>query len=430
MAETVRLYYLFRGLSSSLLFKTFLVFFYLERGLNFAQIGVLHSVFAATVILLEVPTGIWADRYGRGRIMGYGALAMAAGALGFTFLDGFWGFALMEFLLAFGLTMTSGADSAFLFDALSRSGRQGEYAELEGKAGFAKHVGMATAALVGGIVAEYNLLYLFPLSAVVIFCAYIAIRRMDQTLPVEVSGHVQNSTFRVCEAVGQLESQKGIWWTIFYSSLIFLFIRSSDTLLQPVLRANGFSYWKIGLAAAVGALAAAVASRNTARIMDKLTERVLLWTLPAMLIGSYALFVTGSGWVLGVLFFANVSVQGIYSPFTKTLLNRSITKSSLRATLLSLESSVKRLVVALMMPLVGMVVDVYGLQAGISACVALALVVSLVLVITGPFRGGSLDRDTPVSEPEPEPEVSQVLERVSLAAEAMEPVPLEMIKRG
>ncbi len=384
MAETVRLYYLFRGLSSALLFKSFLVFYYLEAGLNFAQIGILHSVFAATVILLEVPTGIWADRWGRGRVMGYGALAMAFGALGYTFLHGFWGFAFLEFLLAFGLTMTSGADSAFLYDALKRAGQEKEYADLEGKAGFAKHVGMATSALAGGFLAEIDLNLLFPASAAVVFLAYVAIRRMDRTLPSEQVHVFADRPVRLCEAVGQLEAHKGIWWTIFYSALIFLFIRSSDTLLQPVLRANGFSYWKIGLAAAVSAIAAAVASRHTATLMRRFSERALLWALPAVLIVSYGLFATGTGWVLALLFFTHVSAQGIYSPFTKTLLNRAISRSDLRATLLSLESSVKRMVVALMMPLVGLVVDRWGLSAGILACVVAAVVAGLALLLSAP----------------------------------------------
>jgi len=405
MAETVRLYYLFRGLSSALLFKSFLVFYYLEAGLNFAQIGILHSVFAATVILLEVPTGIWADRWGRGRVMGYGALAMAFGALGYTFLHGFWGFAFLEFLLAFGLTMTSGADSAFLYDALKRAGQEKDYADLEGKAGFAKHVGMATSALAGGLLAEIDLNLLFPASAAVVFLAYVAIRRMDRTLPSEQVHVFADRPVRLCEAVGQLEAHKGIWWTIFYSALIFLFIRSSDTLLQPVLRANGFSYWKIGLAAAVSAMAAAVASRHTATLMRRFSERSLLWALPAVLIVSYGLFATGTGWVLALLFFTHVSAQGVYSPFTKTLLNRAIARSDLRATLLSLESSVKRMVVALMMPVVGLVVDRWGLSAGILACVAAAVVAGLALLLSAPGSpdGAAKPGETPdpVSEGDP-----------------------------
>ncbi len=387
MAETVRLYYLFRGLSSALLFKTFLVFFYLENGLNFARIGVLQSVFAATVILLEVPTGIWADRFGRGRIMGYGALAMTAAALGYLFFDTFVWFAFLEFLLAFGLTMTSGADSAFLFDALKRAGQAHQYTDLEGKAGAAKQVGIAVSALAGGILAEYDLRLLFPASAAVVFLAYLAIRRMDRSLPGETTGVFHLAPVRFREAVDAMGSHRRIWWIIFYSALIFVFIRSSDTLLQPVLRAHGYSYWKIGLAAALGALAAAVTSRYTAAFMTRISERVMLWGLPAALIASYALFATGSGWVLILVFFANVTVQGMYSPFSKTLLNRAIPGSRLRATLLSLESAVKRVVVAAMMPVIGVIVDAWGLSRGILACAGISVLAGLVLWWTAPGSG-------------------------------------------
>ena len=385
MAETVRRYYLFRGLSSALLFKTFLVFFYLENGLNFARIGILQSVFSATVILLEVPTGIWADRFGRGRIMGYGALAMTVSALGYLFLNTFAWFMFLEFLLAFGLTMTSGADSAFLFDALKRAGQTRQYTDLEGKAGAAKHIGIAFSALAGGIVAEYDLRALFPTSAAVVFLAYLAIRRMDRSLaPGESAGSSHANPVQVCEAVEEMRTQRHIWWVIFYSALLYLFIRSSDTLLQPVLRANGYSYWKIGGAAAAGALAAAVTSRYTASLIQRFSERVMLWVLPVALISSYAMFATGSGWMLILVFFANVTVQGLYSPFSKTLLNHTIVGSRLRATLLSLESAVKRIVVAAMMPLIGLVVDAWGLSRGILACVFFSLIVGGILWWTAP----------------------------------------------
>ena len=384
MAETVRLYYLFRGLSSALLFKTFLVFFYLEHGLNFARIGILQSVFSATVILLEVPTGIWADRFGRGRIMGYGALAMTASCLGYLLFDSFAWFAFLEFLLAFGLTMTSGADSAFLFDALKRAGQTHQYTDLEGKAGAAKQLGIAFSALVGGFLAEYDLRLLFAASAAVVFLAFLAIRRMDRSLPGETAAMPHIAPVQFCEAVEEMRSQRRIWWIIFYSALLYLFIRSSDTLLQPVLRANGYSYWKIGAAAAAGALAAAVTSRYTAAFMDRFSERVVLWGLPLALISSYAMFATGSGWVLILVFFANVTVQGMYSPFSKTLLNHAIVGSRLRATLLSLESAVKRVVVAAMMPLIGVVVDAWGLSRGILACAGFSVLAGLVLWWTAP----------------------------------------------
>ena len=73
--------------------------------------------------MFEVPTGALADRFGRCRAMMLGSLLMAIGCVvDFNGRD-FWTFALGEGLLALGMTLTSGADSAYLYDLL-RSARQ------------------------------------------------------------------------------------------------------------------------------------------------------------------------------------------------------------------------------------------------------------------------------------------------------------------
>ncbi|MBU1239704.1 MFS transporter [Myxococcota bacterium] len=391
MAATVRLYYLFRGLSSAFLFKVFLVFYYLEQGLGFAHIGILQAIFAFTVIFLEIPTGIWADRYGRRKTMGYGALLMSLAAFGYYFAQGFYHFAFFEFLLAFGLSLTSGADSAFLYDALKSANKEELYSELEGKAGFAKHLGMALSALIGGFIAMRSLSALFPCTAVIIFLSYLVTFFMEQGLPVTTNVH-QSAATHWRESLTALRNHRAIWWTILYSSLVFLMVRASDTLLQPVLKANGFEYWKIGILAAAGSLVAAFASKSTGTLLKRYNESFMLWMLPVILLISYALFASGSGILLGVVLLANLGIQGFYSPFTKTLLNRSIEKSQVRATLLSMESSVKRTVIALLMPLIGFVIDRYGMKGGLFTLVITGLICLVALFWATPGKLGGFGK--------------------------------------
>jgi MFS family permease len=403
MAKTVRLYYLFRGLSSAFLFKVFLVFYYLECGLSFAQIGVLGSIFAATVIVFEVPTGMWADRFGRRLTMGYGALLMSIASFGYYFVQGFYTFILLEFLLALGLTLTSGADSAFLYDALKKAGKESRYAELEGKAGFAKHSGMALSALFGGFIAMVDLKLLFPTTAILIFLAFIVTRIMDKIIPYSITPKT-SEPWKIKKSLSFLKGHKAIWWTLFYSSIVFILIRVSDTLLQPLMKQNGFAYWKIGLVAALGSLVAAFAAKSTASVIKRFSEYKLLWFIPTVLVLSFTLFTLGTGVILGLILLANLGVQGFYSPFTKTLLNRRISNSSLRATILSFESSVKRLMLVLIMPVIGIIVDNYGIKGGLIFCIVISIISIFILIITFPHkkRGSNIRKKgykTPAFDP-------------------------------
>ena len=382
MSRTINLYYLFRALSSAFFFKVFLVFFYLDQNLNFAEIGILQSIFAVTVILFEIPTGFWADRFGRKNTMGHGALIMAIASLSFYFFSGFMWFAILEFLLALGLTFTSGADSAFLYELIKKSGKEKLYAKLEGKAGFAKHTGIALSSLTGGFIASYNLRLLFPATAFMLFFAYLITLKIPSSSSSSGRRKSHSVALHIQNGLSLIKKQKSLWWTIFYSSVLFFLIRSSDTLLQPVMKANGFDYKIIGFFASVGSIIAAISSRFTFFMMKKWTESVLIWGFLLMLTLSYILFAKSSGILLIPLVLLNLGVQGIYSPFTKTLLNRSISYSPMRATLLSLESSVKRFVVALLMPLMGVFIDNFGLKYGLFFSSAIGFLSLLILFLS------------------------------------------------
>ena len=134
MARDLRLFYLFRLLSTSYLFVPVSVAFALSRGLSLVEVMLLNTVYCTVVILTEVPTGAIADRLGRRFTMMAGALAMVAACITYATAQGFAGFAVAEGLAALSMTLCSGADSAYLFDLLNDHGRGDEYPRREGTA--------------------------------------------------------------------------------------------------------------------------------------------------------------------------------------------------------------------------------------------------------------------------------------------------------
>ena len=80
MARTLWLYNVYRALCTAHLHKFLFVFVFLGRGIGLDEIMLLQMIFSASVLLLEIPTGAWADRLGRRHSMGLGALLMACDA--------------------------------------------------------------------------------------------------------------------------------------------------------------------------------------------------------------------------------------------------------------------------------------------------------------------------------------------------------------
>jgi MFS family permease len=88
------------------------------RGLSALQFGTLKAIYYASVIALELPGGVIADRFGRrGALIACAALN-AAGCFMYGFAGDFWAFAAAELVIALSTALLSGADSALLYDPL------------------------------------------------------------------------------------------------------------------------------------------------------------------------------------------------------------------------------------------------------------------------------------------------------------------------
>lgn len=431
MSRNIRLYYLFRALSCAHVFKWFTYFYCMSRGLSVFEWMLLFTIFSVAVILFEVPTGAWADRLGRRRSMALGALLMGAASLGYLVSHGFAAFAVCEFVFAVGLTLTSGADSAFLYDILKEAGRSEEYLRLESKAGMAKHVGLTVAALVGGVLAWIDLRLPYAVTAIVCLIAAgvalgmsggraAALRGRSEGEPKSrstVFGPLAEALKKyMSEGTRTIRQTPALMWAILYSSMIFVIIRMSEALYQPVLKSQGFGYLAMGLVYAGLNLMAAFSARGVSRFSRVVGEKFILWALPVMLIVSYLLLDALGPVMCVVLMSAQYTVTGIYSPFTKSLINHEINTSRVRATVLSAESATKRLVVALVSPAVGLIISYFSLRAGLYACAAVAFLgtVAVLMVVrrhrrapTGPLAaepgptavGSGLNEPVAVSAP-------------------------------
>ena len=90
-------------------------------------------------------------------------------------------------------------------------------------------------------------------------------------------------------------------------------------------------------------------------------------------------------------------VNGIYSPFSKELLNREIADSGQRATVLSVESMARRLAFGAFAPIAGVLIDGHGLSYALYLCAGMGAVGGVLLLSSsirrhrrglGGFEGG------------------------------------------
>ncbi len=145
----------------------------MSQSLPLDQVIELSAVYYLSVFLLEVPSGYFSDRIGR-RI----TLLLAAGSLlasysCFIVGAGFWWFAAGQFLLAAGIAMQSGTDTALHYDSLKALGREHEYAGREASAEQWGLMMLAFATLSGGMLGliDLRLAYVFSLLSALFMAA-------------------------------------------------------------------------------------------------------------------------------------------------------------------------------------------------------------------------------------------------------------------
>ena len=102
-------------------YSALIVRFEMSRGLNFTQIFLLESVLSLSIWLLDIPTGVWADRLGYRRLLLIGRTLNAASVLVMLLAHGFLQFSAGDVLFGAGIACASGCEDALLLQSLAQA---------------------------------------------------------------------------------------------------------------------------------------------------------------------------------------------------------------------------------------------------------------------------------------------------------------------
>jgi MFS family permease len=125
----IRLFIVFRVLFNARFYYPVFTILFLDYGLSLEQFALLNSVWAATIVLAEVPSGALADLLGRRLLLVATSLLMIAemSLIGFVPLGDpqvvFWAFLGNRVLSGLAEALASGADEALAYDTLVAHGQ-------------------------------------------------------------------------------------------------------------------------------------------------------------------------------------------------------------------------------------------------------------------------------------------------------------------
>ena len=124
-------------------------FLYFQSKFTTSQVLLLEAIYYVSVVVMEVPSGYFSDKFGRVNALRISSLSFLASYLTFAIADPFWLFALAQVLFASGFAFASGSDTSFLYGSLLGENRDDEFAEFESRVASVGSFVSAGAAIVG-----------------------------------------------------------------------------------------------------------------------------------------------------------------------------------------------------------------------------------------------------------------------------------------
>lgn len=342
-----------------MLFMPIIVLFYEDNGLSMGDVLLLKGIYSVAIVLFEIPTGYFADVWGRKNTMIIGSIFGTLGFVTYAISGSFVGFLCAELMLGIGQSFISGSDSALLYDSLLQDHRQQEYVKLEGRVISMGNFAETIAAVLGGFMAEMSLRAPFIAQ---IGIAAVAIPAAI-TLIEPGTPHKRKGSFKeVLHVVkSSLITNKILKRTIFFSSIIGTSTLTFAWFVQPQLEQLGLSPSRIGIIWAALNLTVAVVTLVAYRIERLLGKHRTIIAIALLIsLGYIAVGLINTFWTIAFMFLFYM-VRGVATPVLKDYINQ-ITSSEVRATVLSVRSFIIRFLFALLGPFLGWYSDKFSLQ--------------------------------------------------------------------
>ena len=379
--------YVMQGIRGFMVMMPTIVLFFQENGLSMVEIFLLQTLFSVAIVVVEIPSGYFADRFGRRRSIILGSVLAFLSLVIYSFATDFWGFLAAETLLGIGFAFTSGADSALLYDSLVETGGRDTYKRREGWSLSISNFSETIASVLGGYLALITLRTPVIVEAFALFFL----------IPVAYSLYEARKHIPAAESVAwtmrktiihTLHTNAALRWIIVLYALIF----SSGLVMvwfrQPYLQeANvplvyfGYIWAALMLSVALSSLLSEYVEKTLGR------RRTMLVVLGFMTAGYFILGIDTVWWFVPAMLLFCIG-RGLWEPVIKDYVQVHA-PSEVRATVLSIKSFAARSLFAILGPFAGWLADIYTLQFALIASGIFFLVfgvIATVLLISAETR--------------------------------------------
>jgi MFS family permease len=270
-----------------------------EHGVSPFELSILFAVWAATGLVLEVPSGALADRFSRKWLIVLSALFKSGAFLSWYLWQEFTGDLTGFILWSVGSSIRSGAWEALLFDLMTRWGERLKFPATYGRIRAAATAGVGAGEVSGGFLIIYGYDWVLLISMLVPLIATVPFTILVSDIRSHPGTGGPNYLTILIGGLRESVYNRAILYILLVSSFLIMIFGVYDEYVTPTLREKGFSLqWVAFLGAlvyvsqSIGMMAAAYFNKTTlSRILLTITGAGFALATAAILEGTLLVIV-------------------------------------------------------------------------------------------------------------------------------------------
>ena len=355
---------------------SFWILFFIQNGLSLLQIGLLESIFHGTSLLCEIPSGMLADRFSYKTNLYLARWSSIGSSILILLGQGnFWIYALAMMVNAWSYNFDSGTSTAFLFDSAVEAGQKDRYLQISSFLSGVAEVTRTLGTVVAGFFIHGALAWTYYIAIGLSLISILLIFLMRE--PESKSDERSHLTLkRILEVVKQEWQEKPVlfYWMLTYQLVGTIMCMFYFYYQQKI---SDLASWQVSLIMLIGSGFNLLAVYLASQIGKKWNSNQVFPILVA-LTGLVLLLVTfkTSFAYLSVYLLTN-ALYAVYQPIYYNDLQAYL-PSSVRATMLSINSMMFSLSMIVIFPLTGWLIDTCGF-------IAVFLMLGLITLISFPL---------------------------------------------
>jgi len=209
-------------------------------------VATLLAVWSTTAFLLEVPSGVWADKYSRKNILFVGQLIRSLGYASWLLFPNFWGFLVGFVLWGTKSALTSGTFQALIYDELKLFNREKEFTKILGRTKTISFIAILVASALASPAILFGYPFVLALSSIAVLIAGIIITTLPKAQKVE-STHEKEYFSLLKEGLAGVFKNAVVFRLVMFLSLAFALGGALDEYWTIFANEAGLPKYGLGL---------------------------------------------------------------------------------------------------------------------------------------------------------------------------------------